>query len=147
MSYYALVLDQSPYPSDFPEDFRLAYVPESKQLVVEYELPGFDVIPSVGSYKYTKTTGKVTETARPLAQRKSLYTESSPRLRSAPSTRSSAPMRPGTWRRSCSMGTFTRSIPAPASRFTLVSLAFARAGRYSTSSICRRSTPSLASRL
>ena len=73
MNYYALVLDHSHYPSDFPQEFRLAYVPESKQLVVEYELPGFDVVPSVGSYKYTKTTGKVTTTARPLAQRKSLY--------------------------------------------------------------------------
>jgi restriction system protein len=74
MSYCELVLDQSPYPSDFPQEFRLAYVPESKQLVIEYELPGFEVIPPVGGYKYAKTTGKVTETARPLTQRKSLYT-------------------------------------------------------------------------
>jgi restriction system protein len=75
LSYCALILDNSPYPSDFPQAFRLAYVPESKQLVVEYELPTFEVIPSVGSYKYTKSSDKVTETPRPLTQRKSLYTD------------------------------------------------------------------------
>jgi restriction system protein len=37
MNFFALVLDHSHYPSDFPQDFRLAYVPESKQLVVEYD--------------------------------------------------------------------------------------------------------------
>jgi hypothetical protein len=33
ISYLALVLNQSTYPADFPHEFRLAYVPESKQMV------------------------------------------------------------------------------------------------------------------
>src|SRR6266699_2853683 len=57
----------------FPQHAKLAYVPESKQLVIEYDLPSFDVIPEVGSYRYVKTKDEVTQTARPLAQRKTLY--------------------------------------------------------------------------
>jgi restriction system protein len=35
----------SRYPDGFPQRFRLAYVPESRQLVVEYELPGYNRVP------------------------------------------------------------------------------------------------------
>lgn len=41
--------------------------------MIEYDLPSFDVIPAVGAYKYVKSKDEVTETARPLAQRKALY--------------------------------------------------------------------------
>ncbi len=71
--YFALVLEASRYPDGFPQRFRLAYVPESRQLVVEYELPPYERIPTVGAYKYVKAGDKITETARPAAQRKTLY--------------------------------------------------------------------------
>ncbi len=45
----------------------------AKQLVVEYELPTFSVVPDVASYKYVKTTDKVTASFRPAAPRKALY--------------------------------------------------------------------------
>lgn len=73
IDYYALVLAASSYPSSFPQHAKLAYVPESRQLVVEYDLPSFEVIPAVGTYKYVKAKDSVTETPRPLAQRKALY--------------------------------------------------------------------------
>ncbi len=63
----------SPYPENFPQHAKLAYVPESKQLVIEYDLPSLEIIPDVGSYKYDKQKDEVTETVRPLAQRKTLY--------------------------------------------------------------------------
>lgn len=39
VSYFDRVLQRSAYPDDFPHHFRLAYVPESRQLVTEFELP------------------------------------------------------------------------------------------------------------
>ena len=60
----------------FPGNGKVAYVAESKQLVVEFDLPEFDdeFIPSVKAYKYVKTFDKIDEVARPESQRKALYT-------------------------------------------------------------------------
>jgi restriction system protein len=49
--YFHLVLSQSPYPEDFPEQYRVAYRPEPRELVVECDLPTRDVIPKVRGYK------------------------------------------------------------------------------------------------
>lgn len=73
VNYCTMVLDASAYPEDFPQHAKVAYVPESKQLVVEYDFPIFASIPAVGSYKYIKAKDSITETMRPMAQRKSLY--------------------------------------------------------------------------
>ncbi len=73
MQYFALVLEVSRYPDGFPQRFRLAYVPESHQLVVEYELPGYDRILAVAAYTYVKSGDKVTEKARPSRERQQLY--------------------------------------------------------------------------
>jgi len=71
--YFHLVLEGSSYPTGFPKASRIAFVPESKQLVVEYELPLFDVVPEVAAHKYVKTKDQVTESPRPMAQRRVLY--------------------------------------------------------------------------
>lgn len=73
VEYFNLVISASSYPDSFPQHAKLAYVPESKQLVVEYDLPSMEIVPEIGSYKYTKTKDEVTETVRPLVQRKALY--------------------------------------------------------------------------
>lgn len=73
VAYLALVLEAASYPDGFPHTWRLAFVPESAQLVVEYELPGLDVIPQVKAYKYAKASDTVAETARPLAQVRTQY--------------------------------------------------------------------------
>lgn len=73
IEYFGYVLERSIYPEAFPQEFRLAYVPESRQLVLEYELPPYDVVPTVSAYKYVKTGNKITETARTATQRKQLY--------------------------------------------------------------------------
>ncbi|HWC14122.1 MAG TPA: restriction endonuclease [Actinomycetota bacterium] len=72
-AYFNLVLERSSYPDDFPKTARLAFVPDSRQLVVEYDLPTFEAVPDVASYKYVKSKNSVTETKRPQAQRKQLY--------------------------------------------------------------------------
>jgi restriction system protein len=73
VDYFTMVLASSIYPEAFPQKVKLAYVPESKQLVVEYDLPDFEVVPGVSLYKYVKAKDTITETARPQAQRKLLY--------------------------------------------------------------------------
>src|SRR6266700_171953 len=73
VNYFTMVLMASNYPGGFPQHAKLAYVPESRQLVVEYDLPSFNVILDVGSFRYVKTKDEITQTVRPLAQRKTLY--------------------------------------------------------------------------
>ncbi len=72
-TYSSLVIETSLYPEGFPQKARVAYVPESKQLVVEYDLPPFEIVPAAVGYKYAKAKDEITETPRPAAQRKTLY--------------------------------------------------------------------------
>lgn len=74
VDYFGMVLGNSVYPDDFPQHFRLAYVPESRQLVVEHELPTIDVVPPVREYKYIKTKDEITSSARPAKDIRELYT-------------------------------------------------------------------------
>ena len=73
VEYFSLVLEGSVYPEGFPRTHRIAFVPESRQLVVEYELPPVSVVPTARQYKYVKTRDAVDETARPATQIRALY--------------------------------------------------------------------------
>jgi restriction system protein len=72
-AYCSMVLEASQFPTTFPQQFKLAYVPESRQAVVEYELPTVAAVPAVKAYRYVKTSDTITETARPQTQIKALY--------------------------------------------------------------------------
>jgi restriction system protein len=72
-TYCSMVLEASQYPKGFPQEFKLAYVPESRQVVVEYELPTVAVVPTVKASKYVKSSDTITESPRPQAQIKALY--------------------------------------------------------------------------
>lgn len=73
VAYCSLVLEASRYPGGFPQKFKFAYVPESRQAVVEYELPTVEVVPAIKAYRYVKATDTITESPRPQAQIKALY--------------------------------------------------------------------------
>ena len=73
VEYFALVLERSQYPEGFPQAYRLAYVPESRQVVIQYSLPGFGVVPETAEYKYVKAGDKITQKARPVRERQELY--------------------------------------------------------------------------
>jgi restriction system protein len=73
VAYCELVLGARQYPDAIVPAFKLAFVPESRQLVIEYELPIAAVVPAVRTYRYVKTSDTVTETARPIAQVRTLY--------------------------------------------------------------------------
>jgi restriction system protein len=72
--YCRVVIDKSDYPEEFPAEARIACVPDSKQLVIEYECPLLSVVPEVGVYKYVKTKDEIVPTARSAAQRRTIYT-------------------------------------------------------------------------
>ncbi|NMO50857.1 restriction endonuclease [Actinoplanes sp. TBRC 11911] len=52
VEYFAMVLGNSVYPDDFPQHFRLAYLPKQKHLLIEYHLPPIEVIPIVKEYRF-----------------------------------------------------------------------------------------------
>jgi len=45
--YSELVLASQHYPEGWPDSVRVAFVPESKQLVVEFDFPGFEIVPEI----------------------------------------------------------------------------------------------------
>ena len=51
----------------------MAFVPESKQLVVEYELPPLTVVPQVKQHRYVRASDVIEESPRPATQVKALY--------------------------------------------------------------------------
>ena len=58
VEFFDMVLANSIYPDGFPQRHRVAYMPESAQLVVEYELPTIEAIPQVREYRYVKARGR-----------------------------------------------------------------------------------------
>jgi len=72
-SYTELVLEGGTYPEGFPSEWKIAFVPESKQMVIEMDLPSLDVVPPVSAYKYTKTDDTIKETPRPATQVRKIY--------------------------------------------------------------------------
>lgn len=73
VDYFVYVLEASVYPDNFPQHAKLAYEPASKQIVIEYDLPQYEIIPEVEGYKYVKTKDEITVTNRSTANRKALY--------------------------------------------------------------------------
>ncbi|WP_319243693.1 restriction endonuclease [uncultured Propionivibrio sp.] len=75
-SYFATVLESSPYPEGFPLAANAEYQSESKQLIVAYDLPEYDeIVPAVKSVRYVKATDSFTESARPESQRRTMYAD------------------------------------------------------------------------
>lgn len=56
-----MVLQRSEYPTEFPQSFRLSYIPDSREIVIDYELPNKDIMPTVLEYKYVKTKDEISE--------------------------------------------------------------------------------------
>lgn len=73
VTYFDMVLRASSYPEGFPGAFKLAYVPASRQVVVEMEFPSVDVVPAAKSYRYVKSQDTTTESPRPASQIRTLY--------------------------------------------------------------------------
>lgn len=72
-SYCAMVLERSNYPDKFPQNFSLAYSAESRQIIVEYELPNVSIVPEHLSYSYVKSKDTITSKPMKLTQTRSIY--------------------------------------------------------------------------
>jgi restriction system protein len=59
IEYISMVLDKSEYDFDWEHNFKVAYSPNSKEAVVEFELPRFDVIPVHAEFRYIKAKDSI----------------------------------------------------------------------------------------
>lgn len=67
------VLRSSPYPSSFPISWQVAYRPENRDVVVEFELPTQDVVPTVREHRYVRTRDAIDPVPRPVTEIKQRY--------------------------------------------------------------------------
>ena len=68
-----MVLGNSDYPDNFPQEFEIDYNPENGILIVEYQLPSIDDIPTLKEVKYIKSRDDfnqilISETEKNVAQ-------------------------------------------------------------------------------
>jgi restriction system protein len=75
VEYFAMVLGNSVYPDDFPQHFRLAYLPKQRHLLVEYHLPPVEVIPVVKEYRYDRVRDDLAAVPRDQVEIRRRYTE------------------------------------------------------------------------
>jgi restriction system protein len=75
ITYCSTVLAAGRYPENFPQEHKVAYVPESRQLVIELDLPTYEVVPEALEYRYVKAKDQIASKARPATQRRALYTK------------------------------------------------------------------------
>ncbi|MEV7523457.1 restriction endonuclease [Streptomyces sp. NPDC091371] len=74
VEYFSAALYASTaWPEALPRQVTAAYDPGPRQLVLDWELPGYGVVPEVKSVRYMPSTGQDKETARSAAERRKLY--------------------------------------------------------------------------
>jgi restriction system protein len=61
IEYCNLVLEKSEYPDNFPRSCLLDYLPESKTLIAEYDLPPVTALPTLKEVKYNATKDSFSE--------------------------------------------------------------------------------------
>lgn len=61
------------WPEGFPRQVAAAFDRGARQLVLDWELPGIEVVPEVKSVRYVASSDQEKETARPVTQRRALY--------------------------------------------------------------------------
>jgi restriction system protein len=72
--YFLDALLASELPEGCPTERRISYAAESKRLVVEVQLPSWDLVPDVREYHYVKSRDEITAKPRPQTERKQIYT-------------------------------------------------------------------------
>lgn len=62
IEYCEMVLENSKYPETFPKNYELEYNPENKILIVEYQLPSINCLPSLKEVRYIVSKKELKET-------------------------------------------------------------------------------------
>lgn len=74
VEYFSAALDASTaWPESLPRQLAAAYDPGARELVLDWQLPGYQVVPETKSVRYVPSTDQEKETARPVTQRRALY--------------------------------------------------------------------------
>ena len=71
--YFIELLALSQYPSGLPHHYQVAYRQEPRELVVEYQLPPVEVIPTERDFRYVKARREIDELPRSAKEIKDLY--------------------------------------------------------------------------
>lgn len=61
------------WPASLPRQVNLAWDQKASQLTIDWELPGYAVVPAIARYRYIKTDDRETQITRPAGERKALY--------------------------------------------------------------------------
>jgi restriction system protein len=76
VEYFSAALYSSRvWPEDFPRHVSAAYDAAARQLVLDWELPGYGVVPEAKSVRYVSSLDQDKESPRPVSQRRALYRE------------------------------------------------------------------------
>ncbi|MER6955661.1 restriction endonuclease [Streptomyces sp. NPDC000618] len=76
VEYFSAALYSSgTWPEDFPRQVSAAYDGAARQLVLDWELPGYGVVPETKSVRYVSSLDQDKESPRPVGQRRALYRE------------------------------------------------------------------------
>ncbi|MFE0476280.1 restriction endonuclease [Streptomyces sp. NPDC058947] len=76
VEYFSAALYASTaWPEGFPRQVAAAYDVAGRQLVMDWELPPYDVVPEAKSVRYQLREDQFKEAARPVSQRRALYRE------------------------------------------------------------------------
>ncbi|WP_406060653.1 restriction endonuclease [Streptomyces sp. NBC_01077] len=71
--FSAVLFASSAWPEGFPREVSAAYEPGRRRLVLDWDLPGYDVVPEAKGVKYLPGTDQEREVPRPVTQRRALY--------------------------------------------------------------------------
>jgi restriction system protein len=71
--YCYMVLSNSKYPDYFPQSYDLDYNPENKLLIVDYQLPSLDSIPTLKEVTYVQSHNEFVEKSISQSQLNKLY--------------------------------------------------------------------------
>lgn len=71
--FSAALYSSSGWPGELPRALSAAYDPGARQLVLNWELPGFDVVPTAKSVRYMPSTDQDKESPLPVGQRRAVY--------------------------------------------------------------------------
>ncbi|MFJ6937999.1 restriction endonuclease [Streptomyces sp. NPDC101132] len=71
--FSAALYASTAWPADLPRRLTASYDRGARQLVLDWELPRFDVVPAAKYVRYMPGVDRDKETARPVTQRRALY--------------------------------------------------------------------------
>ncbi len=73
VAYITMVLERSNYGDLFDQEFKLAYIQDTRTLIIDYSLPGVEIVPAYTNYSYMRSTDSIVGRARKATEIKQMY--------------------------------------------------------------------------